>query len=68
MDDRSDRGGASIGGMWFTGHGRPSRTFPGGRVCGEEGCETNLSIYNDGQFCYLHEPEMTPRMRGKKIA
>lgn len=68
MDDRSQGGGSSIGGSWFKGCGRPSRTFPEGRVCSESGCETKLSIYNDGDFCYVHEPERVPRMRGKKIA
>lgn len=68
MDDRSDGGGVSIGGTWFTGHGRPSRTFPQGRTCSEPGCGTRLSIYNDGDHCYQHEPETVPRLRGKKIA
>ncbi|HUC36605.1 MAG TPA: hypothetical protein VMR97_05725 [Acidimicrobiales bacterium] len=68
MDDGASGGHASIGGTWFTGHGRPSRTFPNGRVCGDPGCETKLSIYNDGDYCYLHEPQSVPRMRGKKIA
>ncbi|MGA2036595.1 MAG: hypothetical protein ABSH04_03310 [Acidimicrobiales bacterium] len=69
MDDRSDRGGVSVvSATWFTGHERPSRTFPEGRVCGEAGCGTKLSIYNEGDYCYLHEPETMPRLRGKKIA
>jgi hypothetical protein len=68
MDDRTEGGGVSIGGTWFGGNSRPSRTFPDGRVCAEDGCATKLSIYNDGDFCYLHEPEMAPRLRGKKIA
>ncbi|MHB8438272.1 MAG: hypothetical protein ACYDD4_03820 [Acidimicrobiales bacterium] len=65
MGDRSER---SIGGSAFTGSGRPTRTFERGRVCEEDGCETQLSIYNDGRFCFQHEPQATPRMRGKKIA
>jgi len=68
MDERSDKAVASVGGTLLTGHGRPVRTFPGGRVCGEEGCGTALSIYNDGDYCYVHEPESTLRLRGKKIA
>jgi hypothetical protein len=68
MEDRTGTGGPSIGGAWFTGFGKPSRTFPEGRVCAEDGCETKLSIYNEGAYCCLHEPESTPRLRGKKIA
>jgi len=67
MNDGTDVG-TSIGGSWFTGHGRPSRTFAPGRVCAEPGCETKLSIYNESDFCYVHEPETTPRLRGRKIA
>jgi hypothetical protein len=63
-----DRFEKSIGGSAFTGTGRPSRTFARGRVCDEDGCETRLSIYNEGRYCYQHEPQATPRMRGKKIA
>lgn len=66
--DLGDRFEGSIGGSAFTGHGRPSKTFARGRVCGEDGCETRLSIYNEGHFCYQHEPRATPRMRGKKVA
>jgi hypothetical protein len=69
MDERSEIGTISVvGGTLFTGHERPSRTFPEGRVCSAKGCGTRLSIYNDGAFCFLHEPEITPRLRGKKIA
>jgi hypothetical protein len=69
MDERFEGGTISVvGGTWFTGHERPSPTFPEGRVCREKGCGTRLSIYNDGDFCFLHEPEITPRLRGKKIA
>lgn len=70
MDERivDERGDGSIGGSAFAGTGRPSRTFPRGRVCAEDGCETRLSIYNEGRFCSSHQPQVTPRMRGKKIA
>jgi hypothetical protein len=37
-------------------------------VCRETGCTTKLSIYNNGKFCYQHEPMAVPRTRGKKIA
>lgn len=39
-----------------------------GRICREEECQTRLSIYNDGPFCSVHAPMVTPRTRGKKIA
>ncbi|HUY63796.1 MAG TPA: hypothetical protein VMV14_04700 [Acidimicrobiales bacterium] len=71
MEDRTERSNrfdGSIGASAFTGHGRPSRVFPRGRTCDQDGCQTKLSIYNDGHYCYQHEPQATPRMRGKKIA
>ncbi|MHB1503500.1 MAG: hypothetical protein ACYCTL_08015 [Acidimicrobiales bacterium] len=68
MVDRSDKAAGSVSGMLFTGYGRPSRTFPQGRVCSEPGCKTKLSIYNESEYCYLHEPMTAPRLRGKKIA
>ncbi len=71
MEERTElveRFEGSIGGSGFTGTGRPSRTFPRGRVCAEEECETRLSIYNDGRFCSRHAPQAAPRMRGRKIA
>ncbi len=51
----------------FRGSDRPSRSFGSGRVCREAGCETRLSMYNSGKFCYEHEPMTVPRTRGKKI-
>lgn len=68
MDERTEFANGSIGGSFFTGHGRASRTFARNRVCGHEDCETRLSIYNEGDFCYLHEPQVPPRVRGRKIA
>ena len=38
-----------------------------GRVCGEPGCDTCLSVYNDQDFCALHAPMVVPRMRGKVL-
>ena len=52
----------------LSGNDRPSRSFGGGRVCREPGCSTRLSIYNNGTYCYQHEPMVVPRTRGKKIA
>ena len=37
-------------------------------MCNQAGCETKLSIYNDGKYCYQHEPMSVPRVRGRKIA
>jgi hypothetical protein len=58
----------SVQGTPFTGSDRPSKSFGKGRVCGEPGCETRLSMYNNGRYCYAHEPMSVPRTRGKKIA
>jgi hypothetical protein len=58
----------SVQGTPFGGSDRPSRAFGNGRVCREPGCETLLSRYNQGKFCYTHEPMAVPRTRGKKIA
>jgi hypothetical protein len=68
VEDHAELGTRSIGGSPFKGPSRPSRTFASGRVCGEDECNTKLSIYNDSDFCFLHEPQVTPRMRGRKIA
>jgi len=61
----SDR---SVGGVSLSGNERPSRAYKKGRTCGEEGCGTRLSMYNQGKYCFLHEPMAVPRTRGKKIA
>ena len=58
----------SVGGTPITGGGRPSKAFKKGRVCRDPGCNTQLSIYNKGKYCYSHEPMQTPRTRGRKIA
>lgn len=52
----------------ISGNDRPSKAQKPGRVCRHPECGTYLSIYNDGLFCYKHEPMTVPRMRGKKIA
>ena len=59
---------ASIGARPISGNDRPSKRFSTGRVCREPECATVLSIYNDGKFCYRHEPMTVPRVRGRKIA
>ncbi len=57
-------GGTAIG----TGASRASKAYKTNRVCSHDGCGTVLSIYNKGKYCYQHEPMVTPRTRGKKIA
>ena len=52
----------------ISGNDRPSKSFGKNRVCREPDCETKLSMYNHGKYCYLHEPMAVPRTRGKKIA
>jgi hypothetical protein len=58
----------AVQGTSLSGSDRPSRSFGAGRVCREVGCRTRLSIYNNGKYCYQHEPMAVPRTRGKKIA
>ncbi|HLI53662.1 MAG TPA: hypothetical protein VKU88_05005 [Acidimicrobiales bacterium] len=58
----------SLGGHTLSGGERPSRSFARGRTCRQPGCTTRLSVYNSGKYCYLHEPMVVPRTRGKKIA
>ncbi len=58
----------AVGGRPISGNDRPSRSFKAGRICRENGCETILSIYNNGSFCSQHEPMTVPRTRGRKIA
>lgn len=52
----------------MSGSERPSKSFGADRQCRESGCETKLSRYNNGKYCYQHEPMAVPRTRGKKIA
>ena len=59
---------AVVQGFRITGSDRPSKAYKAGRICREPGCETRLSIYNDGKFCARHQPLIVPRTRGKKIA
>lgn len=58
----------AVGGTPLTGNDRPSRSFGSGRVCQEPECGTRLSMYNNGRYCYVHEPMVVPRTRGRKIA
>jgi len=58
----------SLAGQTLSGSERPSKSFGKDRTCREPGCDTRLSMYNHGKFCYLHEPMSVPRTRGRKIA
>jgi hypothetical protein len=58
----------AVSGNGINGSDRPSKVFGTGRLCREPECETQLSRYNNGKYCYLHEPMAVPRTRGKKIA
>lgn len=62
MNGEAPRGGVTTGEEAPVVRARP------GRICREEDCQTRLSIYNDGSFCSVHAPMVTPRTRGKKIA
>lgn len=43
---------------------RANRTYEAGRVCAREGCETRISRYNKGEFCFTHAPLRYPLIRG----
>jgi hypothetical protein len=58
----------TVTGHPITGNNQPSKSYGDNRVCREPGCETRLSRYNNGKYCYSHEPMSVPRTRGKKIA
>jgi hypothetical protein len=36
--------------------GPPLPRFDEGRICAIAGCETVLSVYNDGELCWSHRP------------
>ena len=45
-------------------HGHRQKSYPKGRVCKKEDCETRLSIYNKGKYCNVHDATK-PRLRGR---
>jgi len=45
----------SVGGRSFNGPDRAPKTFTTGRICDEQDCFTQLSIYNQSRYCSLHE-------------
>ncbi|MDH4169041.1 MAG: hypothetical protein OEW42_05565 [Acidimicrobiia bacterium] len=57
----------SVSGFRTTSAERTRPLSNAGRICGESGCATRLSIYNDLDFCALHAPMVVPRMRGKVL-
>lgn len=57
--------GMRVQGERFTSIERNLPRSADGRVCGEAGCPTRLSVYNEQEFCALHAPMVVPRMRGK---
>lgn len=59
-------GSQAVLGRPFGGTERRSRAFAEGRVCAEPDCDTKLSIYNGGRYCFEHEPMAVPRTRGRK--
>lgn len=68
MTDREGGSDRAVGATSLFRSDRPSRAFARGRICADESCSTRLSIYNEGSYCYQHQPTAVPRMRGKKIA
>jgi hypothetical protein len=44
-----------------------SRTEEEGRICAFEGCQTKLSVYNEGAFCWQHADVVFPNYRGKRL-
>ena len=45
---------------------RPNKSYGGGRVCADPGCETKLSVYNKWSYCWQHEPVHAYVPRGKR--
>lgn len=52
---------------WRRMKGRKPKTFDESRYCADTDCETKLSTYNRGPFCYSHSPVRFPRNRGVAI-
>ncbi len=49
---------------WSRMKGRRPKQFDDRRDCADSECETMLSRYNSGPFCYNHSPARFPRNRG----
>ncbi len=57
----------TVGGEVYNDHDRPPRRFAPRRVCAELDCVVFLSIYNESEYCSLHEEKVAPRLRGKTL-
>jgi hypothetical protein len=64
---KSNESNRFVGARGLEGSGQRSRTFGPGRLCGELGCGTRLSIYNAGSYCSRHQAKDSPQMRGKRV-
>lgn len=42
------------------------RRYDSVRMCSQEDCDTELSAYNKGPYCYYHAPFKQPRIRGRQ--
>ena len=51
----------------FTSTERNLPVMETGRVCQDPTCQTQLSRYNEQEFCALHAPMVVPRMRGRVL-
>ncbi len=49
-----------VRGVRVDGSGGGPRTWPKDRVCAARGCGTRLSIYNGGDYCWVHTPVRFP--------
>jgi hypothetical protein len=45
---------------------RRNRVWAAGRQCAEEGCITEISMYNRSKYCWAHEPVRYYIARGRK--
>jgi len=45
---------------------RRNRVWSPGRQCAEDGCITEISIYNKSKYCWAHEPVRYYVSRGRK--
>jgi len=43
-----------------------NRTYPEGRVCAADGCDTRISIYNGSKLCWQHEPARIRLPHGRR--
>jgi len=48
------------------GRRRP-KMYGSGRTCAEDDCNTRISRYNRGKYCYRHRPVHFPRVKGEDL-